>query len=76
MPPSAIQALAIAVGVAAVTAGTLWTVLPDTQPAKVNGVAGSGFYAPALNAHFCFNARDSDSKTGNIWMYRYRKATK
>lgn len=51
-----------------------WTVMKDTLPEKVNWVSGSGFYDPELNAHFYFNAADSQTWPGNMWVYRYAPA--
>ena len=55
---------------------TKWAVPPSTLPEKVNWVAGSGFYDPELDAHFYFNAGDSDTEPGNMWVYRYARGGK
>jgi hypothetical protein len=51
-----------------------WTTLPQTQEAKPNWGASSGFYDPDLNAHFYFNASDSNVNPGNMWVWRYQRA--
>ncbi len=48
-----------------------WTALPKTLAAKLNWGASSGFYDPELNAHFYFNAGDSNVNPGNMWVWRY-----
>jgi len=56
-----------------------WTLLPSTFPkagGNVNWGASSGFYDEKLNAHFYFNAGDSNRKPGNMWVWRYKKAGK
>jgi hypothetical protein len=51
-----------------------WTTLPQTQEAKPKWGASSGFYDPDLNAHFYFNASDSNVNPGNMWVWRYQRA--
>lgn len=55
-----------------------WVTLPKTFPKQSddwrrgNGwVSGSGFYDPELNVHFYYNAWDSDTWPGDMWVYRY-----
>jgi len=43
------------------------------SPVKATGQCKSGFYDPALNAHFVFGAGDSNDN-GSMWVYRYKKA--
>jgi hypothetical protein len=43
--------------------------------AHTGRIAGSGFYDPALNAFFFHSAGDS-SDNGEIWAYRYKRASK
>ena len=51
-----------------------WTMMPDTFPEKkVGWEASSGFYDPETNAHFYFNAGDSGTQPGNMWVYRYAR---
>ena len=51
-----------------------WTTLPATIPEKVpHWGASSGFYDPETNAHFYFNAGDSDTDPGTMWAYRYAR---
>jgi hypothetical protein len=53
-----------------------WTVLPDTAPAATKQRGSrwcSGFYDEALNAHFYFNAGDSSTRPGDMWVWRYQK---
>jgi hypothetical protein len=56
-----------------------WTVMPVTAPPehKQRGFRWcSGFYDEKLNAHFYFNAGDSNRNPGNMWVYRYKKVGK
>jgi hypothetical protein len=49
--------------------------MPDTFPEKkADWAASSGFYDPETNAHFYFNAGDSWTEPGNMWVYRYAPA--
>ena len=47
-----------------------WTTDPVTNPKK----GRNSFYDPKLNAHFFFDAGDSRTTPGNIWVYRYKHA--
>ncbi len=53
-----------------------WTVLPVTDPvaAERRWTGSSGFYDEKLNAHFYFNAGDSNTRPGRMWVYRYKQA--
>lgn len=46
-----------------------WTKDPVCGPRK----GGHSFYDPELNAHFFYDARDSSTKPGDIWAYRYKR---
>lgn len=35
-----------------------------------------GFYSPAVNAHYFFDAGDSRTEPGNIWVWRYQATSK
>ena len=53
-----------------------WAVLPDTAPAATKQRGSrwcSGFYDEQLNAHFYFNAGDSSTRPGDMWVWRYRR---
>jgi hypothetical protein len=56
-----------------------WTTMPVTALAehKTRGFRwSSGFYDEKLNAHFYFNARDSNRAPGNMWVWRYKQTGK
>jgi hypothetical protein len=45
--------------------------LPDSRKK-----GGHGFYSPKQNAHYFFNAGDSRTTPGDIWVWRYKRAKK
>lgn len=44
--------------------------LPNTQRKGMHG-----FYSPKQNAHYFFNAGDSRTTPGDIWVWRYKRAS-